>query len=54
MLEGVRQMVQLKSYGGLTEGQETPGRMRGPEITPRLEHILLVSVNANANYIGVG
>lgn len=47
-------MVQWRSHSGLIEGQEPPGSMRGPEITHSLEHILLVSVNANANYVGVG
>lgn len=51
---GGTQKVQRRSYGELIQGQETPGSMRGTEITHRLEHILLVSVNANANYIGVG
>lgn len=47
-------MVSLRSYGGLIQGQETPFSVRVPEITPSLEHILSVSVIANANYIGVG
>lgn len=53
-LDEDRQMVQLRTYSGLIQGQETPGSRGGPEITLSLEHILLVSVNANANYIGVG